>query len=299
MRTAEHVVASAPVQAMHQRGQRRVISRVLLYVALTLLALALLFPIIWALSTALKAPSDVFAYPPRWIPAHWVWSNFRSAWYATQPFQIYFKNSIILTVLPAIGQTLSCALVAYGFSRFRFPGRDFLFMVMIATLLIPPQVTLVPQFVMFRYAGWIGSFKPLIVPTYFATSAFSIFLLRQFFLTIPRDLDEAAMIDGCGYFKFFFRILLPLAKPALTAVALISFFTSWNDFMGPLIYLNSPSQFPLALGLNFFLTTYGGGVQHMALLMAAALISMLLPLALFIVGQRQFVQGVSMAGLKR
>lgn len=297
MRTAGHIVAITS-STPGTRPRRRLLSRLVLYTALVGLAVVLLFPIIWALSTALKNPSDVFAYPPRWIPAHWIWSNFRSAWYSTQPFQIYFKNSIILTVLPAIGQTLSCSLVAYGFARFRFPGRDVLFMVMIATLLIPPQVTLVPQFVMFHYANWIGSFKPLIVPSYFATSAFSVFLLRQFFLTIPREFDEAAMLDGCGYFRFFFRILLPLAKPALTAVALISFFTSWNDFMGPLIYLSSPSQFPLALGLNFFLTTYGGGVQHMALLMAAALISMLLPLALFIVGQRQFVQGVSMSGLK-
>jgi multiple sugar transport system permease protein len=287
-----------PAQVAKPPRTRRLATRLALYVTLVGLCALFLLPFVWALSTALKVPGEVFLYPPRWIPHHIRWQNFSEAWSATLPFQIYFKNSIILTVLPVIGQTLSCSLVAYGFARFRFPGRDFLFMVMIATLLIPPQVTLVPQFIMFRHLGWIDSFKPLIVPSYFATSAFSIFLFRQFFMTIPRELDEAAMIDGCGYFRFFFRILLPLSKPALVAVALIGFFTSWNDFLGPLIYLDSPHKFPLALGLNFFLTSYGGGVQHMALLMAAALITMLLPLALFIVGQRYFVQGIAMTGLK-
>jgi multiple sugar transport system permease protein len=292
--------AGAPLpQVAKPPGMRRFAQRVALYVVLVVLCALVLLPILWALSTALKTPGEVFLYPPHWIPHHLRWRNFSDAWSATLPFQIYFKNSIILTGLTVIGQTLSCSLVAYGFARFRFPGRDFLFMVMIATLLIPPQVTLVPQFIMFRHLGWIDSFKPLIVPSYFATSAFSIFLLRQFFMTIPRELDEAAMIDGCGYFRFFFRILLPLSKPALVAVALIGFFTSWNDFLGPLIYLDSPHKFPLALGLNFFLTTYGGGVQHMALLMAAALITLLLPLALFIFGQRYFVQGITMTGMKR
>jgi multiple sugar transport system permease protein len=292
--------AGAPLpQVAKPPGMRRFAQRVALYVVLVVLCALVLLPILWALSTALKTPGEVFLYPPHWIPHNLRWRNFSDAWSATLPFQIYFKNSIILTGLTVIGQTLSCSLVAYGFARFRFPGRDFLFMVMIATLLIPPQVTLVPQFIMFRHLGWIDSFKPLIVPSYFATSAFSIFLLRQFFMTIPRELDEAAMIDGCGYFRFFFRILLPLSKPALVAVALIGFFTSWNDFLGPLIYLDSPHKFPLALGLNFFLTTYGGGVQHMALLMAAALITLLLPLALFIFGQRYFVQGITMTGMKR
>lgn len=280
------------------RSTRHVISRAVLYLSVIMLCAIILLPIIWALSTALKSPAQVFVYPPQWIPHPLRWQNFSDAWSETLPFQVYFKNSVILAALPVIGQSLSCSLVAYGFARFRFPGRNILFMVMIATLLIPPQVTLIPQFILFRDLGWIDSFKPLIVPAYFATSAFSVFLLRQFFMTIPRDLDEAAMIDGCGYFRFFFQILLPLSKPALVAVAIINFFLSWNDFLGPLIYLDSTSKFPLALGLNFFLTTYGGGVQHMALLMAAALITTLLPLGLFIVAQRYFVEGITMTGLK-
>jgi multiple sugar transport system permease protein len=277
---------------------RHVVSRFPLYVGPVLISAVHLLPLLWALSTALKAPAQVFVYPPRWIPNPIRWQNFSDAWSETLPFQIYFKNSLILTVLPVIGQTLSCALVAYGFARFRFPGRNLLFMIMISTLLIPPQVTLIPQFILFRDLGWIDSFKPLIVPAFFATSAFSIFLLRQFFMTIPRELDEAALIDGCGYLRFFFQILLPLSKPALVAVAIITFFACWNDFLGPLVYLDSPDKFPLALGLNFFLTSYGGGVQHMALLMAAALITMALPLALFIFAQRYFVEGITMTGMK-
>jgi multiple sugar transport system permease protein len=278
---------------------RRAVSRIVLYVVLVALSAIFLLPIAWALSTSLKTPSQVFSYPPQWIPNPIVWENYKAAWSETLPFQIYFKNSLILTVLPVIGQVMSCSLVAYGFARFRFPLRNFLFIVVISTLLIPPQVTLVPQFILFSHLGWIDTFKPLIVPAYFATSAFSIFLLRQFFMTIPRELEDAAMIDGCGYIRFFVQILLPLSKPALVAVSIIGFFTCWNDFLGPLIYLSSPSKFPLALGLNFFLTTYGGGVQHMALLMAAALITVVLPLILFIVGQRWFVEGITMTGIKR
>jgi multiple sugar transport system permease protein len=192
----------------------------------------------------------------------------------------------------------SCSVVAYGFARFRFPLRKILFTLVLATLLIPSQVTLIPQFILFRHLNWINTFYPLIVPSYFATSAFSVFLLRQFFMSLPRELDEAALVDGSSYFRIFFEILLPLSKPALIAVAIIGFFTSWNDFLGPLIYLSSPEKYPLALGLNFFLTTYGGGVSHMELLMAASLITLLLPLAIFIVAQRYFVEGIAMTGIR-
>ncbi len=278
---------------------RRIVSRAALAIVLLVVLGVVLLPIIWALSTALKPPTQIYVYPPQWIPHPLRWQNFGDAWSETIPFYVYFKNSLILTLLPVIGQTLSCSLVAYGFARFRFPGRALLFMVMISTLLIPPQVTLIPQFILFRNLGWIDTFKPLIVPSYFATSAFSIFLLRQFFMTIPRDLDEAATIDGCSHIRFFVQILLPLSKPALAAVALIGFFTTWNDFLGPLVYLSSTSKFPLALGLNFFLSTsYGGGVAHMEVLMAAALMTILFPLVLFLVGQRYFVQGITMTGLK-
>ncbi|HET8524303.1 MAG TPA: carbohydrate ABC transporter permease [Thermomicrobiales bacterium] len=268
------------------------------YAVLVILLMAILLPIAWAISTALKSPGHVFVYPPEALPRPVKWRNFADAWSQGQSFTIYFKNSLILTVFPVIGQVTSCSLVAYGFARFRFPLRNVLFMLLLATLLIPPQVTLIPQFILFRHLNWINTFYPLIVPSYFATSAFSVFLLRQFFMTIPRELDEAALVDGSSYFRIFFEILLPLLKPALIAVAIIGFFASWNDFLGPLIYLSSPEKYPLALGLNFFLTTYGGGVSHMELLMAASLITLLLPLAIFVVAQRYFVEGIAMTGIR-
>lgn len=273
-------------------------NHLLLYGVLLVLLAVVLLPIAWAVSTALKSPGKVFVYPPQAIPSPAKWGNFAEAWRQGVTFTIYFKNSLILTILPVIGQIISCSLVAYGFARFRFPLRNFLFMLVLSTLLIPPQVTLIPQFILFRHLNWINTFYPLIVPSYFATSAFSVFLLRQFFMTVPRELDEAALIDGCSYFRFFAQILLPLSKTAVIAVGIIGFFASWNDFLGPLIYLSSPEKYPLALGLNFFLTTYGGGVSHMELLMAASLITLLLPLALFIVAQRYFVEGIAMTGLK-
>lgn len=289
------------ISALRLQIPHRVVTlrnKAILYVVLIFLLLIIMLPLAWAVSTALKSPGRVFVYPPQAIPRPIEWHNFTDAWSAGQSFTIYFKNSLILTVFPVIGQVLSCSLVAYGFARFRFPLRTFLFTLVLATLLIPSQVTLIPQFILFRHLNWINTFYPLIVPSYFATSAFSVFLLRQFFMTIPRELDEAALVDGSSYFRIFFQILLPLLRPAVIAVAIIGFFTSWNDFLGPLIYLSSPEKYPLALGLNFFLTTYGGAVSHMELLMAASLITLLLPLAIFIVAQRYFVEGIAMTGIR-
>lgn len=273
-------------------------NKTLLYLVLILLLMVILLPLAWAVSTALKSPGRVFVYPPQAIPRPVQWHNFSDAWSEGQSFTIYFKNSLILTVFPVIGQILSCSLVAYGFARFRFPLRKVCFTLVLATLLIPSQVTLIPQFILFRHLNWINTFYPLIVPSFFATSAFSVFLLRQFFMTIPRELDEAALVDGSSYFRIFFQIMLPLSRTAVIAVGIIGFFTCWNDFLGPLIYLSSPEKYPLALGLNFFLTTYGGGVAHMELLMAASLITLALPLALFIVAQRYFVEGIAMTGIR-
>ena len=280
---------------------RRLVSwrnTLVLYLLLIVLLVVFLSPLAWALSTALKSSGRVFVYPPQVIPRPAEWHNFADAWSQGQSFTIYFKNSLILSVFPVIGQVLSCSLVAYGFARFRFPLRRVMFTLVLATLLIPSQVTLIPQFILFRHLNWIDTFYPLIVPSFFATSAFSIFLLRQFFMTIPRDLDEAALIDGASYFRIFVQIVLPLSQPALIAVAIIGFFTSWNDFLGPLIYLSSPEKYPLALGLNFFLSSYGGAVAHMELLMAASLITLLLPLAIFIIAQRYFVEGITMTGIR-
>lgn len=273
------------------------------YCLLLAIAAILLLPILWALSTSLKTAGQVFAYPPQAVPRPFAWSNYVEAWTGTVPFDRFFWNTIIITVVPTIGTVLSCSLVAYGFALHRFPLRNLLFLIVLATLMIPSQVTVIPLYIVFRSLGWLDTYKPFIVPAFLADSAFSIFLLRQFFLTIPPDLREAATIDGAGPLTFYWRILMPLSGPAVTTVAVISFVARWNDFFGPLIYLSSIPKFPVSLGLNFFKTFYGGGsggagVPHMELLMAAATLVSLPTVIVFALSQRAYIRGVIMSGLR-
>lgn len=226
------------------------------------------------------------------------WQNYIKAWAPEaldETFNRYLLNTIIITVLGIIGVLLSSTLVAYAFARFRFPGRDILFLIMISTMMIPVQVTMIPTFILFKYLGWIDTFAPLIVPTFFGGGAFNIFLMRQFFMTIPYELDDAAKIDGCNYFQIFSIILLPLVKPALATVAIFGFVYNWNDFLNPLIYLNSTSNYTLALGLQTFTTMYGTDYN---LMMAASTIVLLPILIIFFFGQRYFIEGVATSGLK-
>ncbi len=223
------------------------------------------------------------------------WGNYKEAVHEMREFPRYLRNSLILCTLTVIGTVLSCSIVAYGFSRVEWKGRNTLFLVVLATMMIPFPVTMVPLYGLFRELGFIGSLKPLWVPTFFGT-AFNIFLLRQFFMTIPRDLSEAARIDGCSEFMIFIKIILPLAKPAVTVVALFQFLYAWNDFLGPLIYLTDQKDFTLALGLQFFQSQQGGTQWHY--LMAASALVLLPVLLLFFFTQRTFIEGVSMSGLK-
>lgn len=223
------------------------------------------------------------------------WSNFPKAIEEMREFPRYLRNSILYCVLTVIGTVVSCSIVAYGFARVNWPGRDKLFLLVMATMMIPFPVTMVPLYGLFRDLGFIGSLKPLWVPTFFG-SAFSIFLLRQFYLTIPKELSEAARIDGCSEFAIYLRIILPLAKPAVTVVALFQFLYAWNDFLGPLIYLTDQKDFTLALGLQFFQSQQGGTQWHY--LMAASALVLLPVLLLFFFAQRTFIEGVSMSGLK-
>jgi len=226
------------------------------------------------------------------------WQNYVKAWAPEaldETFNRYLLNTIIITVLGITGVLLSSTLVAYAFARFRFPGRDVLFLIMISTMMIPVQVTMIPTFILFKYLGWIDTFAPLIVPTFFGGGAFNIFLMRQFFMTIPYELDDAAKIDGCNYFQIFSIILLPLVKPALATVAIFGFVYNWNDFLNPLIYLNSTSNYTLALGLQTFTTMYGTDYN---LMMAASTIVLLPILIVFFFGQRYFIEGVATSGLK-
>ncbi len=223
------------------------------------------------------------------------WGNFGKAIYAMKRFPSYLKNTVILCVLTVIGTVISSTLVAYGFSRIDWPGRDKVFLVVMATMMVPFPVVMVPLFTMFKEFGWIGTLKPLWVPTFFA-GAFNVFLLRQFFRTIPKDLSESARIDGCSELRIFWQIILPLAKPAIAVVALFQFMGTWNDFLGPLIYLTDEKDFTLALGLQAYKSQTGGTQWHF--LMAASSLVVLPIVVLFFLAQRTFIEGISMTGLK-
>ena len=261
-----------------------------------LCAMAVLFalPFLWMVGTSLTPASEVIKADRPFFPRTPAWSNYREA-LTTMPFHIFLKNTLIIVVLCVIGQTMSAALVAFAFARLRFPYRDTLFLLVLSTMMLPPQVTMIPQFILFTIPGWIDSLKPLIVPSFFAGGAFYIFILRQFFMTIPKELEEAARLDGCNTFQVFLHVALPSAKPALATVALLTFIHTWNDFLHPLIYTQSLEKKTLAVGLNSFKEMHG--TEH-HLLMAASVAVLLPVLIIFFMTQRYFTEGVVMTGVK-
>ncbi len=257
-------------------------------------ACVVMLPFAWMLSSAFKAESEIFRAPPQWIPRPIQWQNLAKS-LAVLPFGIYYRNTLLITAVTMIGDVLTAAIVAYGFARFRFPGRNTLFVLVLSTLMLPVQVTIIPRFVMFKWLHWVDTFAPLIVPAFFGGSAFYIFLLRQFIMTIPRELDDAAKIDGLGYPAIFRRIIIPLAKPSLAIIAIFSFLYNWNDFFVPLIFLNSESHYTVALGLT---SLKGHFFSTINLLMAASLIAMSPCVVLFFIAQRYFIGGVVVTGVK-
>ena len=274
----------------------------LLHVFLLLASVLFLFPLVWLISTSLKRVDQAMQMPPTWIPHPIEWANYLKAFMyhsdkATGeiPFLEYGVNTVILAVLTVAGAVCSNALVAYAFARLRWKGRDLAFALTIATMMVPFPVTMVPIYALFKNLGWIGSFKPLWVGFWFG-GAFNIFLLRQFFRTIPFELSEAAKIDGCSEFEIFRLVILPLAKPALSVVALFTFLGTWNDFLGPLIYLVKPSTFTLGLGLQAFQSQHGGTPWN--LMMAATAMVIAPVIVLFFFAQKQFIQGIAVTGLK-
>jgi multiple sugar transport system permease protein len=275
------------------RAQQRGLSHAVLHLILLALLAAVLMPIAFAISTSLKPYGDLFVYPPIWIPSPPKWDNYVEA-LTFVPFDRYFLNSSIITGLDIVGKLLSCSLVAFAFSRLRWWGRDTLFVIMIATLMLPPQVTLIPQFVIWKELGWVDTFIPLIVPNFFG-GPFMTFLLRQFFMSIPPELDDAARIDGCSSWGIFWRIILPLSRPALMAVTVFVFNATWNEFLTPLIYLHSKANLTIALGLRAFQSEHG---PEWHLVMAASLVTMLPVLLVFFFGQRYFIQGIVFTGVK-
>lgn len=282
---------SASVRAATRR--RHFFNQATGYLALSLLAIFFMVPLYWMFSTALKGQEQTFALPPEWIPNPVRLENFVDV-FTEVPFARFLLNTAFLVVTNVIGQLFSVTLVAYGFARLRFPGRGVLFLLMLSTLMIPYQVTLVPRFIMFSRLGWVNTYLPLIVPA-FTGSPFLIFLVRQYMMSIPFELDEAAYIDGASRFEVFWHIILPLARPALTLVVVFTFVDVWNDFLQPLIYLNDPNLFTVSLGLSFF---QGQRETNWNLLMAGSLMAIIPPLLLFFFAQDQLIGGISVEGLK-
>jgi multiple sugar transport system permease protein len=294
--------AVLPRDALAQRIRARLrhrLRRIALYAIVTGSAIVFLFPLYWMIITSLKPFSELFIFPPTLWPHALRFQNYSDAWTANgNDFTRYTLNTLFIAVTTMVGVLITASLCAFGFARLKFRGRDFIFLCVLASIMIPSQVTLIPLYIIFKQLQWLDSFKPLIIPAWFGGGAINIFLLRQFFLTIPRDLDEAARIDGCSTFGIFWRILLPLAKPVLAVVAIFQFQATWTDFLGPVIYLNSQQNFTIALGVYSFANTLPGGLPHQELLMAVGML-MVAPLALaFLLAQRLMVRGVVISGLK-
>jgi multiple sugar transport system permease protein len=278
-----------------RRGLRQALRSLPVYALLTAGAVLFCIPLLWCISTSFKDLQSVFRVPIEWIPRPLHPSNFRDAW-KILPFPIFVVNTLIVTLFAVVGQVLSASLVAYGFARFRFPGKRLFFMLLLSTMLLPGQVTMIPVFIIWQKLGLVDTFAPLIIPAYLGGGAFTVFLLRQFYLTIPRELDEAAMIDGCSYFGIWRHILLPLSRPAIITVLLFSFMGHWDEFMGPLIYLHSQEKFTVSIGLRLFQDQYGQ--TNLPLLMAASLLHITPVVIIFLIGQRYFIKGIVMTGLK-
>ena len=273
---------------------RRLFSwQTLSWTLLLLVAALFLTPLAWMLSSSLKPDYAVLAVPPTLLPNPPRWQNYPEA-LTYVPFGRYALNTLLIAFVSVIGHILSCTLIAYGFARLRAPGRDTLFLVVLATMMLPYPVTMVPLYMLFNALGWVNSFLPLTVPAFFG-SPFYIFLLRQFFLTIPRDYEEAARLDGASTLQVIRYVIVPLSVPALATVAIFTFQASWNDFLGPLIYLHDQSRYTVTLGLNFFRSTYD---VNWAYLMAASLVTMLPVIAVFFLAQRLFIEGISLTGVR-
>ncbi len=279
---------------MAESRLKRTIPAAASYAAMLLLAVIMAGPFLWMLSTSLKGEGDIFRSPPEWIPSPLHFGNYREIMEAVS-FPRFFLNSLKVATLATLGQLVSCSLAAYAFARMRFRGRAVLYIVLLATIMVPPQVTMIPTFMIMRSLGWIDTHYALIVPA-FLGGAFGTFLLRQFFAAIPQELEDAARIDGCGRFRIFWQIILPLSKPALATLGLFTFMAYWGDLLSPVIYLSSPDKMTLTVGLASLQS--GAMEARYDLIMAGALVSIVPMLVLFVAAQKWFVRGITMTGLK-
>lgn len=279
---------------------QRFLSNTLLYLGLTAAAVLFMVPFAWTILSSLKTPAELYTYPPTWFPATPQPGNYAEV-FELVPFGGWLWNSFYVAILSTLGSVLSAALVGYSFARFRYPGRDLIFMLTLSTMMLPIEVTLIPLYLLFAELGWLDSYRPLIIPHFFGGGAFLIFLMRQFFMTIPMDLDEAARIDGAGYLRIFWRILMPLSVPALATAAILTFMGEWNSFIQPFIFLNDKTKYTVAVGIRYFQSVAANvdSAEHREHLLMAASVIMTAPIILlFFISQRYFVRGIVMSGIK-
>ncbi len=283
------------------KAKKKLCLDVVVYLILSLVGFLVLLPLLFMISTAFKDLAQAYEVPMRWIPHPFRW-NIPKAMALVQQYGSgllgAYWNTLVITLSTLVGQVFSCSLVAFGFSRFRFRGRDAIFFLFLATMIVPYQVTMIPTYIFFSWLGWINTYKPLIIPAYFATP-FYVFLLRQFFLTIPMELDESARIDGAGTLVIFSRIILPLSKPALATVALFSFTATWNALLAPLVYISDMKKYTISLVLNALASV--GTLMTIVpyhLLMLLSLMTMIPCIVFYIIGQRYYIRGIVMSGLK-
>jgi multiple sugar transport system permease protein len=279
---------------MPQIKTKKIISNTIIYIILTVLGFFFLLPFFWMLSTSLKTDQQLFVFPQVWIPNPIQWSNYAGA-VTTIPFFRYMLNTFFVAFMDVLGTVIACPLVAYGLSRIEWKGREILFFLTISVMMIPQEVTMIPQFIMFSKAGLVGTYVPLFIASFFGGRPFMIFLLRQFFVGLPKDLEDAARIDGASEFRIYRSVILPLVVPGILTVGLFRFMNSWNDFLGPLLYLNNESTYTLSIGLQMFTTQYQ---TEWAMLMAASLLVALPVIVMYFFVQKRFIQGITFTGIK-
>ena len=288
MAATDTMPVSQGVRSRAERG-RAMIS----YVVLIIGSISFLVPFFWMLTTSLKDDAQIYTFPVQWIPRPAMWENYARL-FEQAPMWTYLRNTVILTVCGVVFSLIGSSIAAYAFARLRFPGRDVMFFVMLATIMIPNWATLIPTYILFGKLGWLDTYLPILLPALFATP-FNTFLLRQFFLSIPQELEDAAKVDGASTLRCFLQIVIPMSRSALMIVGLFAFLYFWNDFLGPLIYLSSDNKFPISLGIMNFA---GQQVQDFALMMCAATVAIAPCVLLFFVAQRWFMQGVVITGVK-
>ena len=293
--STRHIPATA-----RSAKRQKWIGRTILYLVAILSSLLFMLPFAWTVFSSLKTPSELYIFPPSWLPNTPQFGNYAEV-FTVAPFGLWLWNSVIVAGLSTFGAVFSAAITGYSFARFRYPGRNFIFLITLSTMMLPAEVTLIPLYLLFNKIGWLDSYKPLIVPAFFGGGAFLIFMMRQFFMTIPMDLDEAARIDGASYLRIFLQIILPLSLPALATASIITFIGDWNSFLFPYIILNTKEKFTIGIGIKYF-QTVASNIDSMEprenLLMAASLMMTAPIILIFFLAQRYFVRGIVMSGIK-